>query len=76
LQAALIERSKLSEEQKKNVAKSMKECITSDKPVRNGKMRNWRDTQLYPNDIAENCGSLNTLVCAARSFVASVSMHL
>ena len=70
LQAALIERSNLSEEQKKNVADSMKECITSDK-VKGGK-KNWR-VRYNQN---EKCGSLKSLVCAARSFFASVSEKL
>ena len=64
LQAALIERSNLSEEQKKNAADSMKECITSN-------LKNW----FQSNGTAEKCGSLKTLVCAARSFLESVSMH-
>ena len=45
----------------------MKECITSDK-VKGGK-KNWR-VRYNQN---EKCGSLKSLVCAARSFFASVS---
>ena len=79
LQAALIERSNLSEEQKKDVAESMKECITSDKVICNEEMRNWRDRHnpRFPsNGTAKKCGSLITLVCAARSVAASVSVKL